>query len=155
MKLSRSLWVAATSLAQETLFDGAADTPGHGYPFGGNAEDSRGRQPRAGLFGRPSGIDDFVDHAVRDSSRFKSEVRHAKVAAFNSFCQGNEVLPITDPVVVRAADIYADLRARGQLIPDADILVAATAIENGLVLATNNLSDFVRIPGLQIDNWLS
>jgi tRNA(fMet)-specific endonuclease VapC len=41
------------------------------------------------------------------------------------------------------------------LIPDADILIAATAIENGLVLATNNLRDFGRIASLQIDNWLA
>jgi tRNA(fMet)-specific endonuclease VapC len=41
------------------------------------------------------------------------------------------------------------------LIPDADILIAATAIENALVLATNNLGDFGRITGLRIDNWLA
>ena len=42
-----------------------------------------------------------------------------------------------------------------QLIPDADILIAATAIENALVLATNNEGDFGRIAGLRIDNWLA
>ena len=65
------------------------------------------------------------------------------------------MLPITDQIIVRAADIYADLHFRGQLIPDADILIAATAIENGLVMATNNLNDFGRIAGLRIDNWLA
>ena len=70
-----------------------------------------------------------------------------------AFCAADEVLPVDDSVVVRAAEIYADLYGRGQLIPDADILIAATAPENGLVLATNNLRDFSRIPALQIDNW--
>jgi predicted nucleic acid-binding protein len=32
---------------------------------------------------------------------------------------------------------------------------AATAVTHGLVLATNNLRDFGRIPHLQIDNWLA
>jgi predicted nucleic acid-binding protein len=43
------------------------------------------------------------------------------------------------------------------LLPDADILIAATAIENenDLVLATNNVADFERIPDLRIDNWLA
>ena len=77
-----------------------------------------------------------------------------RLAAFDSFCTNNEVLPISDQIMVRAADIYADLHIRGQLISDADILIAATALENGLVVATNNLADFDRITGLRIDNWL-
>ena len=85
----------------------------------------------------------------------KAKGATVQLAAFESFCMNNEVFPITDPVIVRAADIYADLHARGQLLPDADILIAATAMENGLVLATNNLADFGRISGLRIDNWLT
>ena len=77
-----------------------------------------------------------------------------QLSAFETFCMSNQVLPITDDVVVVAADIYADLHSRGQLIPDADILIAATARHHGLLLATNNLRDFGRVSGLQIDNWL-
>ena len=85
----------------------------------------------------------------------KAKRANAQLAAFDSFCMNNEVLPITDQIIVRAAETYADLHNRGQLIADADILIAATAIENGLVMATNNLADFGRITGLQIDNWLA
>lgn len=79
----------------------------------------------------------------------------AQLAAFNRFCANNEVLPITDQIIVRAADIYADLHRRGKLIPDADMLIAAVALENGLVVSTNNAADFGRITGLRIDNWLA
>ncbi|ADG68809.1 PilT protein domain protein [Planctopirus limnophila DSM 3776] len=79
----------------------------------------------------------------------------AQLAAFAVFCNNNVVLPLNDNVIVRAAEIYADLYRRGALIPDADILIAATAIENDLVLATNNVDDFARIADLQIDNWLT
>lgn len=85
----------------------------------------------------------------------KAKRATTQLAAFDSFCMNNEVLPITEPVIVRAADIYADLHVRGQLISDADILIAATALENGLVVATNNLADFGRIAGLATDNWLA
>ena len=85
----------------------------------------------------------------------KAKRATAQLAAFDSFCTNNEVLPIADHIIVRAADIYADLHVRGQLIPDADILIAATALENGLVIATNNVDDFGRIAGLRIDNWLT
>ncbi len=85
----------------------------------------------------------------------KAKSATAQLAAFDVFCANNEVLPINDRIIVRAADIYADLRTRGRLIADADILIAATALEGSLVLATNNVGDFERISGLQIDNWLT
>jgi antitoxin (DNA-binding transcriptional repressor) of toxin-antitoxin stability system len=42
---------------------------------------------------------------------------------------------------------------RGELIGDADILIAATALEHGLAIATGNIVHFERIPGLQVVNW--
>jgi tRNA(fMet)-specific endonuclease VapC len=84
----------------------------------------------------------------------KAKRATTQLAAFDSFCIQNEVLPITDQTIVRAADIYADLHTHGQLIPDADILIAASALDNGLVMATHNLADFGRIAGLRIDDWL-
>jgi len=76
-------------------------------------------------------------------------------AAFDRFCEDSEVLPITEPVTVRAADIYAELRRRGTPISDADILLAATALEFGFVVATNNEAHLGRVSGLSIDNWLT
>ena len=85
----------------------------------------------------------------------KAKQATARQLAFDIFCRSNEVLPISEEVISTASDMYADLRGRGKLIPDADILIAATAVTHGLVLATNNLRDFGRIPHLQIDNWLA
>lgn len=78
-----------------------------------------------------------------------------RLTAFDAFCAANEVLSLTDQIVVRAADIYANLYQSGQLIGDADILIAATALEEGCHLATNNVAHFQRIAGLQIEDWLS
>ena len=50
---------------------------------------------------------------------------------------------------------YADLHRRGKLIGDADILIAATAIENNLTLVSNNQTHFSRITGLELNNWNS
>jgi tRNA(fMet)-specific endonuclease VapC len=60
---------------------------------------------------------------------------------------------LTDEIIISAADIYADLYNRGLLILDADILIAATALENNLPVITNNESHFNRITGLQVLNW--
>lgn len=46
--------------------------------------------------------------------------------------------------------IRADLRKRGQLPGDMDILIAATCLTHGLVLVTNNKKHFERIESLEI-----
>jgi tRNA(fMet)-specific endonuclease VapC len=78
----------------------------------------------------------------------------SQIAAFHTMCQSMEVLPLTDAIVVRAADIYGTLHQTGQLVGDADILVAATCLENGCEIVTNNTTHFSRIQGLVVQNWL-
>lgn len=73
---------------------------------------------------------------------------------FESFCAKNLILPLTDEIIVRAADIYAALRRKGELMGDADILIAASAMKNGLGVVTNNEEHFKRITGLRTENWL-
>ncbi len=55
---------------------------------------------------------------------------------------------------MKAADIYADLSRQGELIGDADILIAATASVSGLGVVTNNEDHFKRIRDLRIENRL-
>lgn len=75
-------------------------------------------------------------------------------AAFDRFCAANTIVPLSEAIVAQAAEIYADLYQRGELIGDADILIAATAIVEGRDLVTNNERHFERLKGLNIDNWL-
>jgi len=83
----------------------------------------------------------------------KAKQATKQIAVFENRCQVSEVLPLTDPIIVRGADIYADLKQRGQLISDADILIASTALIHDLVLVTNNLRHFTRISGLSVETW--
>lgn len=84
----------------------------------------------------------------------KAKQADKQSASFNKFCIRSTILPISDEVVVKAADIYADLYRRGELIGDADILIAATALMNGFGVVTNNESHFRRVRGLVVENWL-
>lgn len=77
-----------------------------------------------------------------------------KITQFRKLRSANNVLPLTDDIIERATDIYADLHRRGELIGEMDTLIAATALVYDLVVVTNNERHFNRIPGLQIDNWL-
>jgi len=79
----------------------------------------------------------------------------AQLVAFNAMCQTMEVLPLTDAVVLCAANIYGKLHQTGQLIGDADILIAATCLDQGFEIVTNNTSHFSRISGLVVQNWLT
>ena len=83
------------------------------------------------------------------------KVRNAtgQLKFFDLFCRQNEIIELNDQIIIRAADIYADLYKGGQLVGDADILIAATALENNFPVVTNNESHFNRISGLQILNW--
>jgi len=64
---------------------------------------------------------------------------------FDRFYKKNIILPLTDEIVVKAAEIYADLRMRGELIGDADIMIAASALVHGLGVVTNNEDHFRRV----------
>jgi tRNA(fMet)-specific endonuclease VapC len=76
-----------------------------------------------------------------------------QIARFERRCQHSEVLPLTDDIIVQAADVYAILYQGGQLISDADILIAATALTHHLVLVTENVNHFRRMPSLSIESW--
>jgi predicted nucleic acid-binding protein len=39
-------------------------------------------------------------------------------------------------------------------LPDADVLIAATAYEKTQFLVTGNTSHFERFPGLQLQDWI-
>lgn len=56
-----------------------------------------------------------------------------------------------------AADYYARIRAAleqaGTPVGSNDLLIAAIALANDLILVTHNRREFKRIPGLQVEDW--
>ncbi len=70
------------------------------------------------------------------------------------FIEQAEVFQLDADIEKKAGEIYADLRKNGELINDADILIAATALANDSVLVTNNTDHFKRVKNLKIENWL-
>ena len=74
-------------------------------------------------------------------------------ARFTIFCQQTIVFAVTDAVFDRAANLWATGRRGGHSHNDADLIIAATAIEHGRVLVTGNTAHFDWIPGLRLDDW--
>ncbi|WP_181882628.1 MULTISPECIES: type II toxin-antitoxin system VapC family toxin [unclassified Helicobacter] len=59
---------------------------------------------------------------------------------------------------LKEAKAYGAIRAKQeqnrQLIGNMDMLIAAVAIANDLILVTNNEKDFSRIAELKLENWI-
>ena len=51
------------------------------------------------------------------------------------------------------AEIRADLKKRGAQIGAADLMIAAHARAMGAIVVTNNVKDFERVKGLEVENW--
>ena len=74
---------------------------------------------------------------------------------FTEFCNHSLILPVTDKIFDRAADLWVTARRQGFPARDADLIIAATALEQGRSLATGNSTHFSWVPGLKTENWRS
>jgi len=72
---------------------------------------------------------------------------------FDDFVAGNIVIPVTEKSARISSELYSVLRQNGNIVDDIDLLIAGVAIENDMILVTNNENHFSRIPGLKIQNW--
>ena len=57
----------------------------------------------------------------------------------------------------KASKIYGDIRSKleskGNVIGSMDLLIAAHAVSQNLTLITNNVREFKRVKGLNVENW--
>jgi len=63
------------------------------------------------------------------------------------------VLPFGIAESKSAAQIRVKLEKQGLPIGPYDVLIAATAMANNMILVTHNQKEFVRIEGLRIEDW--
>jgi tRNA(fMet)-specific endonuclease VapC len=77
-----------------------------------------------------------------------------KLHLFQDFMSLCQIIDIDSQIAENASDIYDVLRRKGQLVEDADILIAATALAHELILITDNTAHFKRISGISFENWL-
>jgi len=62
------------------------------------------------------------------------------------------------PIDADVSDIYGQIRAqlesRGQTIGANDFWIAAQVLAHQLILVTDNVREFRRVDGLEVENWL-
>lgn len=84
----------------------------------------------------------------------KSDNPAQNLAVVEDFCSRLEVLPYGAKAAQHYGSIRAQLERLGTPIGVNDLHIAAHARSEGLVLVTNNLSEFDRVPALQVENWV-
>ena len=62
-------------------------------------------------------------------------------------------LPFDDRAAEEYGKVRAHLAALGTLIGPNDLMIAAIALANNMVLVTNNTAEFSRVPGLTLEDW--
>lgn len=63
-------------------------------------------------------------------------------------------VPLEDAVAFHYGELRAGLEAKGKVIGNNDLWIAAHARAAGLVLVTHNTREFSRVPGLKLENWV-
>jgi tRNA(fMet)-specific endonuclease VapC len=74
--------------------------------------------------------------------------------AIEEFISHLDVLPYDAKASQHFGQIKAALEKKGEVIGENDIHIAAHAISQGLMLVTNNLREFKRVPNLALENWV-
>lgn len=76
-------------------------------------------------------------------------LRPGEEEATRAFLAGINLFPVSASIAERAGHLKASLRREGQTRSITDMIVAATALENGFMVATDNRRDF-KIDGLEL-----
>ena len=84
----------------------------------------------------------------------KSQNVDKNLEAIEEFISHLDVLPYDAKASQHYGQIKATLEKKGEIIGENDIHIAAHAISQGLILVSNNLKEFRRVPNLALENWV-
>lgn len=74
--------------------------------------------------------------------------------ALDKFIAPLEVIDFDYSDTIEYGRIRAYLESKGTPIGPLDTLIAAQALSKGLILVSNNIKEFTRVPELLLENWL-
>ncbi|MCC6918781.1 MAG: type II toxin-antitoxin system VapC family toxin [Alphaproteobacteria bacterium] len=83
----------------------------------------------------------------------KSERRAANLTAIEHFAGRLDVLPFGDKAAAHYGQLGAELERAGTPCGPHDMQIGAHARSEGLIVVTNNMREFARMPGLRVENW--
>lgn len=100
------------------------------------------------LFGIPTIVEaELLTGAARSAKP------HQNRFIVETFLEPFASIPFDSRCAIEYAHIRAYLKGKGIKMSASEMLIAATALANGAVLATNNIKEFERVPGLLCESW--
>ena len=89
--------------------------------------------------------------------RFGARKKNAPLltARIERLLQAIEVLPLDGDVDRAYAEVRTLLETAGRPSGANDLLIAAHAVNEDCILVTNNISEFVNVRGLVVEDWLA
>ncbi len=88
-------------------------------------------------------------HGVEKSRFVEQNLKNVE-----NFISRLEVLEYGYKAASHYGDIRADLERKGTSIGVNDLHIAGHARSEGLIIVTNNVREFERVPGLRLENWV-
>ncbi|WP_200762484.1 type II toxin-antitoxin system tRNA(fMet)-specific endonuclease VapC [Nitrosophilus alvini] len=85
---------------------------------------------------------------------YKSKYTEKNLKALEDFLYPFDIIEFDENAAVEYGKIRASLEKKGLIIGGLDMLIAASAKSQGMVLVTNNTKEFSRIDNLKIENWV-
>ena len=84
----------------------------------------------------------------------KSQARAQALAAIEQLTNTLQIVEMPANAGEHYGQIRAELQRKGTPIGNNDLWLAAHARSQGWILVTNNQREFVRVPGLVVENWV-
>lgn len=117
------------------------------------------RNPQGRVAGRIAAVGEaavFTSIVVASELRFGAAKRQspALIERVDTILDAIEVLPLDAPADRHYAGLRAALESQGTPIGPNDLLIAAHTLSQAAVLVTANRSEFARVPGLIVEDWL-
>jgi tRNA(fMet)-specific endonuclease VapC len=84
----------------------------------------------------------------------KSARRSQNLTAIDQFAARLEVLSFGEKAAAHYGQLRAELEKAGTPCGSHDMQIGGHARSEGLILVTNNLREFARMPGVRLDNWV-
>jgi predicted nucleic acid-binding protein len=78
-----------------------------------------------------------------------------RLRKFNDFCHEFSVGQFDNNTLDVAVDIYSELRNKGRIVDEIDILIAAYCRRNQFTLVTHNTRHFESVANLALVDWMS
>lgn len=85
---------------------------------------------------------------------YKSNQVEQNLSALDQFLLPIEVVDFDQRASSTYGFVRAHLEKEGKIIGSMDLLIGAHALSLGVVLVTNNVIEFQRIPKLRIEDWM-